>query len=243
MSDITKEPPVYAKYVDSSDELVCMDQAEADFDYWSRLPLWSNEEGIALLLGKDPEVVNWDVIRGYVNDPCYSSDLCSEYNQLRKVVVRALKFKEIEAWNTPDFFVAWAVRMCLDIPEELQEAMAARPTHLEKTPSDSDNLISSQAQEIIALKEQVKTSQQRILALEASQWPGFDKNKETYAEELAIAFEVYSAVTQDWHKGRSVKQQLMAWLKQQYPKLSKEATERISKICNWQKEGGAPLTP
>ncbi len=243
MSDLTKEPPVYADLLSSEDELVLMDQAEADFDYWSRLPLWSNDEGIALLLGKDPEVVNWDVIRGYVNDPCYSSDLCSDYNTLRKVVVRALKFKEIKAWNTPDVFVAWAVMMGLDIPEGLQETMAARPTHLEKIPSDSDILISRQAQEIIELKEQAQTSQQRILAVELSQWPSFDKNKETYAEELAIAFEAHAAVSQAWHKSRSVKQQLMAWLKQNHPKLSQEAKERIAKICNWQKEGGAPLTP
>ena len=147
-------------------------------------------------------------------------------------MVRALKFKEIKTWNTPDVFVAWAVRMCLDIPEELQEAMAARPTHLEKTPSDSDNLITRQAQIIVALKEQIQALQQRILELEVLQWPGFDTNKETYAEELAIAFEAYTAVSQAWHKGRSVKQQLMAWLKQHYPKLSKEATERIAKICN-----------
>ena len=196
-----------------------------------------------MLLAKDPKLACWDVIRNYVNDPCYFSDVCIAYDKLRTVVVRALKAKEIETSNTPVVFLTWAAMKGLTIPKALQKAMGTQNRSSKKAPSDSDNLITRQAQEIIALKAQIQALQQRILELEVLQWPGFDSNKETYAEELAIAFEAYTAVSQAWHKGRSVKQQLIAWLEKHYPKLSKEATERIAKICNWQKEGGAPLTP
>ncbi len=245
MSDLTAEPTAYESLeaLDVEEALQFLEQSEADFKYWSHISLWSNEEGIALLLGKDPKVVRWDNVRHYVNDPYYFSDMCAEYDKLRMMLVRSLETQEIEPSNTPEVFLAWAAMKGLSIPEGLQQAMAARHTSTQKTPSDSDNLITRQAQEIVALKEQIQVLQQRIFELEVLQWPGFDTNKETYAEELVIAFEAYTAVSQAWHKGRSVKQQLMGWLKQHYPKLSKEATERIAKICNWQKEGGAPLTP
>ncbi len=253
MSDLRKEPTIYDKDFDLDEFVKVLEQSKADFEYWSRMSFWSAEEGIALLLGKDPELMQWSVVGDFVNDPCHGSALCTAYDQLRKVLVRSLKMKELKASNTPEVFLAWALMKKLNIPQGLQEAIAARHASAQ-TPSESDNpVIKAQAEEILALKAQIQALQQgtpeleglhkRILELEASQWPGFDSSQETYAEELVIALQAHKVLSRDWNKGRSIKQQLLAWLEQHHPKLSIEAKKRIAKVVNWKKEGGAPLTP
>ena len=85
--------------------------------------------------------------------------------------------------------------------------------------------------------------QKRIEVLENLAWTGFDENLDTYSRELAIAVKAHEAISKDWKKGSSIKQQITVWLDKNYPKLGNEEKERIAKICNWQKTGGAPSTP
>ncbi|MBP6104015.1 MAG: hypothetical protein KBD23_04435 [Gammaproteobacteria bacterium] len=249
MSDLTEEPVAYkAEDLDVDETLRVLEQANADFKYWSRMPYWSLEEFIGLLLGKNPKMITWNVICDCVQ---YEDEnitrLCIEYDQLRTLALRSSEAKELETWDSPARYLVWARIKGITIPQELEQQVRERQEDLIKfkTLEDDPNLvkIKEQARQIAAFTDHMRYLEQYVSDLLESQWDGFDKTAETYAEELAIAFEAHTAVSQAWHKGRSVKQQLMAWLKQHYPKLSQEATERIAKICNWQKEGGAPLTP
>ena len=41
--------------------------ANADFKHWGKAAYWTIDEGVALLLGKAPEVVNWESVRDYAD--------------------------------------------------------------------------------------------------------------------------------------------------------------------------------
>ena len=41
-------------------------RAKADFEYWSKCAYWTLDEAIALSLGKAPQIVSWEKVKGYV---------------------------------------------------------------------------------------------------------------------------------------------------------------------------------
>lgn len=69
-------------------------------------------------------------------------------------------------------------------------------------------------------------------------WEGFDPDSETYPPELDIALQAWRAVTNQRDPSKAAKEQIREWLKKHYPKLSKEARERIATVCNWERAGG-----
>jgi hypothetical protein len=72
----------------------------------------------------------------------------------------------------------------------------------------------------------------------------FDPSSNTYPHELDIAFTAWWATSRFPKAGISPKQQIREWLDANYKteKLSNEAKERISIVCNWRREGGKPKT-
>lgn len=245
MSDLKEDAVEYEQVeIDYHDELDILLQAEADFVYWANMPFWTLDEGIALLLGKDPERVNWGVIRHYVNSE-FSIDLCFDYSKLRTLILRSLDVGEIEESNSPAVFLTWAESKQVKIPEMLHQQVAHRKDDIKDGTSviDQFNVVTIKEKEIEGLKEEINLLQKRIVELEGLRWEGFDEEKETYSKELAIAVKAHDAVSKNWKKGSSVKRQIYLWLQANYPKLFNEEKDRISKICNWQKSGGAPCTP
>ncbi len=228
--------------MDVDEQLDVMSSAGADFNHWSKMPFWSLDEGIALLLGKDPAIVYWGLIREYV-DYHISSELCVHYSKLRTVVFRALKAEEIHESNSPTAFLAWAAMKNIKIPEVLQEEMAGQNKFCRKDADEKDDLNFVRTQENNVLQEKIERLEKRIIELENLEYLSLDEKKETYAKELAIAIKAHAAVSKNWKKGSSVKQQIASWLMEYYPNLFNEERDRISKICNWQKSGGAPVTP
>ncbi len=245
MSDLKEDAVEYEQEeIDYEDELDILSEAEADFVYWGNMPFWTLDEGIALLLGKDPERVNWGVIRHYVNSE-FSIDLCFDYSKLRTLILRSLDVGEIEESNSPAVFLAWAETKQVKIPEALRIQVVDRKYDIKNcTPeTDQSNVITIKDKEIEALNQEINLLQKRIVELEGLRWEGFDEENETYSKELAIAVKAHDAVSKNWKKGSSVKKQIYLWLQANYPKLFNEEKDRISKICNWQKSGGAPSTP
>ena len=265
--------------MDMDEEFSLMNQSNADFEHWSGALFWSFEDLVALLLGKDPRIVTWDMVRKHVNQ-YYKIPLCEEYARLRALVLRDLKTKELKRYEPPINYLSWALLNNLECspvlldavikrfkkytnetdeqvlrnPENLKKLGIAKEEHVRKqmerieasmadTKSDSYEFIHMERLEIEELKKQMETLQKHIIELESLQWSGFDDSQDTYTEELAIAVRAHTAVSQNWQQGSSVKNQITAWLKQNHPKLSNEAKERIAKVCNWQKLGGAPVTP
>ena len=40
-------------------------EVPADFEQWAKMPYWTLDEGIALLLGQIATYINWDIAKDY----------------------------------------------------------------------------------------------------------------------------------------------------------------------------------
>jgi len=265
--DLGLEPDEYdMESMDIDEELGIMEASVSDFLHWSQRAYWTLDQGIALLLSKDPYQVYWERIRSYVNF-YYSIPLCQDYAKLRKIVVQAKAINEITNEMSPAAFLEWADKKCLTIPKMLKqhvekikakanmksraaEADEARFDLMKKKLEASVDSLKERDIKIRALQQEQNALQKRIIELESLQWKGFNKEDPTYPRELDIAFAAYLYVSKNWQQGKSIKKQILDWLKAEYPKnakgeseLSKLERERIARICNWQKSGGAPRTP
>lgn len=91
--------------------------ADADFDHWSKAAYWTIDEGIALLLGKAPDVVNWDSVADYVA----VSPFARRYAKLRDLALRAQRSGQLAQRIEPLRFLDWANRNGIAMPVDLQE--------------------------------------------------------------------------------------------------------------------------
>jgi hypothetical protein len=171
------------------------DADPADYIYWSKASYWSHDEVVALLLGLDPEVVNWnsieqeDIVRGF-----RSIMPIVEYKRLRNLVLRAFEMNEIGINNSPALFLKWAESRCIEIPEGLKKAVSAMENQLA-------GLVETESAQLLKIKEEeIAKLEKRIQELENLVWEGFDERKETYSKELAIAVKAHAAVSKDWKK-------------------------------------------
>jgi hypothetical protein len=220
-------------YIEEYEETLA--EVKADFKHWGKMPYWTLDECVALLLGQDPTYVNWEIAKEYQEWP-ESTDLALNYAKLRTLILRAHEKSEIEDPTQPAVFLAWAESRNLEIPDELN-----RQVGIVKR---SRFLMDDEIQELLNKKDAENTLlKKRIEELESLIWDGYDETQNSYSKELAIAVKAHGAISKSWKKGASIKQQITQWLETYYPKLMNEEKERIAKICNWQKSGGAPCTP
>lgn len=90
---------------------------------------------------------------------------------------------------------------------------------------------------------------------QAENTPDFlDKTNHNYAPKLAAAINAWEAVsaTPDLIRGKTVKQALLKWLRENANRFgltkddgspNEQGIEEIAKISNWDSKGGAPKTP
>lgn len=217
------------------EKLKLMENLAPDFKYWSKLSYWTNDEAVALLFSKDPEIVTPHILRVERGSPL-KIDFLVEYKNLRDLIARGVEIGEVGVRNAPVAFLEWAEKRGLDIPEELWEPVMTRKRMSPESQEENERLLKAKDEEIVMLQKQIDE-------LKTVVWEGFDENVSTYSKELAIAVKAHAAVSKSWKKGKSIKQQITVWLENNHSKLMNEEKERIAKICNWQKSGGAPSTP
>lgn len=132
----------------------------ADFSYWAKQAYWSIDEAIALILGKDPRKVTWDNIKTYLS----SSQFVKKFHELRELAKRYVHCKELYNSVFPSIFLAWAKRMQISIPKELNEAVSALGIQISDWKGCYDkkneqynqlNELYTQALKIISTKEKV----------------------------------------------------------------------------------------
>lgn len=96
--------------------------AEADFEFWSKLPLWHLDEAISLAFGKAPEVVKSETMKFYVK----VSPFGRKYSRLWDLAVRAKELKQLSDPVKPQEFLAWAKAIEIEVPTELVEQVEKR---------------------------------------------------------------------------------------------------------------------
>ncbi|HSW71140.1 MAG TPA: hypothetical protein VLH77_04090 [Gammaproteobacteria bacterium] len=95
--------------------------SNADFNYWSKQAYWSTDEGIALILGKDPRKVTWEKVETYLS----ASPFAQKFNEIRELAKRYVNCKELSGLAFPGTFLAWVKRMSIDIPPELEDTVSS----------------------------------------------------------------------------------------------------------------------
>lgn len=98
--------------------------AEADFDYWAKIPGWKVDEAVALTLGKNPKIVNKERL-----EKLYASPFAEKYSEVREMVSRS-RSAGLFTGSTivlatdhiiPHKFVRWAQNADIGFPQELAE--------------------------------------------------------------------------------------------------------------------------
>jgi hypothetical protein len=135
--------------------------AKADFEHWSKAAYWSIDEGLALIMGRTPEVVTPANILPHVE----VSPFAKTYAQNRDLALRASKAGLLKNPCPPGIFLAWAKRSITDIPAELIERVEAQGVviadwqdlyeKLKTQVAEKDATIAALSYECDALREKV----------------------------------------------------------------------------------------
>lgn len=91
-------------------------ECDADYDYWSKQACWKIDEGIALILGKDPRKVTWANIQKYTPQSLFTR----KFVELRELAFRYVSFQQLYECTPPGNFLAWAERLDISYPAELK---------------------------------------------------------------------------------------------------------------------------
>lgn len=219
----------------------------ADFKHWGKAAYWSLEEAIALAFGKNPEAVTWKGVQEFTAISAFAK----RFAQVRDLALRAKDLGQLHDHMLPGFFLAWARRNGVDVPEGLieqvekyggvvadwKDAYDRLKEQFDVILADRDKLADG-CKRLIRERDELKD---KVAELDSLAWEGFDPESDTYPPELDMAMQAWRAVTNCPDPNMTPKEQIEDWLNETYPnrrKLSQEARERIAVICNWEKSGG-----
>ena len=90
--------------------------AEADFIHWGQLANWELEEAVALSFGKAPEVVTAAKLKTQRRVTHFHT----AFQKRMQLVERARASRQLFFPVRPKDFVVWAIRLEIDLPEELK---------------------------------------------------------------------------------------------------------------------------
>ncbi|RVU36698.1 hypothetical protein EOI86_16115 [Hwanghaeella grinnelliae] len=97
--------------------------ADADFDYWTKMPHWTLDEAVALSFGKSPKVVNKNSLSKFHGS---TASFVKEYEKTLELAQRAIPWKKLFDPVMPSLFIKWAKDTDVPLPEELVERVEAR---------------------------------------------------------------------------------------------------------------------
>jgi hypothetical protein len=206
----------------------------ADFNYWGRQPYWTIDEGILLILEKEPRKIKWDDIQQFRQ----ISAFVKKFEEIRELARRYVACNQLSNSVIPGVFLAWASRMGFDLPEKLQEVVSALGIQI----TDWQTL-HAQAIELLDQKDQVIKALQIMNEKLQSDYAELEKNphemdeeSDNYAPELDAANIVYRSIIKNLDENMSIKEQATQLLNERYPtQFSDDAKIRIAMIVNTKK--------
>ena len=92
---------------------------EKVYDYYAKAAYWTLDEGVALLLERDPNGLNHESVKKY----SFLPTIGREFLELRDLARRAAKMSQLAYENLPGYFLAWASRNRLPVPDGLTKAI------------------------------------------------------------------------------------------------------------------------
>ena len=104
--------------------------AAADNAYWASQPTWSMEEAAALLLRKDPDIVNL-----LSQDTFLGTSLAANFDKLLYGLQQAKEDGEFSEHVAPSALLEWADAQLIEFPSELAQSVMARHPRLRPSPN------------------------------------------------------------------------------------------------------------
>ena len=96
-------------------------RASADCKHWAKAAYWTLDEAVALSFGKAPEHVGWEQVEPFLR----VSPFANQYGRRRDLALRAMDSKQLSDPVSPGDFIAWAKKLDIAVPKELEAALAA----------------------------------------------------------------------------------------------------------------------
>ena len=87
-----------------------------NYAYWGRMAVWSIAEATALVLGRDPSVVNWQTFEA---EGVAATSFAVKYRSIGDLIHRSVIAGLLDNPLEPSLFLAWSTRMQLFPPQEL----------------------------------------------------------------------------------------------------------------------------
>ena len=97
-------------------------KASASFARWAKRPCWTLDEATALILGKNPEIVDWAHIEPLIG----VSPFAARFADIRRHLTHARANGQLFDPVSPDYFLSWAAVRGVVLPEPLEGCIAGR---------------------------------------------------------------------------------------------------------------------
>ena len=123
--------------------------ADADFQHWSKMDIWTCDEAVALSLSKAPQVVNFKTVEPFI----VMSSFAKEYYQRHDMVRRAVVWRSLSDPCAPVDFLNWAQKR-FAMPSSLCDLVFAHGGNLQESLLAAQAQISRLEAGIIASSEQ-----------------------------------------------------------------------------------------
>lgn len=120
----------------------------AVYDYYARAAYWTLDEGVALLLERDPKALNSESVKKYSPPP----NIGRRFIELRDLARRAAKMQQLAHQNISGFFLAWAKRNRLTVPEALEKTITDHGIQV----ADWKSIADQYAEQIAVLKAELE---------------------------------------------------------------------------------------
>jgi len=91
-------------------------KASANFARWAKRPCWTLEEATALILGKNPEIVDWAHIEPLIG----VSSFAARFADIRRHLTHAQANGQLFDPVSPDTFLTWARERGVVLPQALE---------------------------------------------------------------------------------------------------------------------------
>lgn len=192
-------------------------KAIADVEYWSSYPSWTLEEGVALLLDRDPRHVRWEVMKSYVN----VSTVAKRFDDLFTLVVRCKHTGVLNASNFPGEFLRWAQRTNIEPPERLLAAVQAKGIvvvdwqDVYQQSRQEAELQKARVLELEKENERISAERDQLLArmaANAGPWPWGERQTVLLRHLAAAAEKFWTLYDPDDHSTAPTNDEVADWL-------------------------------
>lgn len=111
--------------------------AFANFAHWGKAKHWTLDEAVALSLGRNPDLVNWETVKSYTK----ISPFAEEYRKRRDLAHRAVPWKDLFDPILPGLFLSWAKGLEISYPLELEAAVTKYGGYVASYKSQYEKLV------------------------------------------------------------------------------------------------------